>query len=176
MTEYREIITKSVVAKGRKYVKAKHTVQPPHKPSSILGCWIINHKYAAKKSGHKIEVNGSYELNVRYSHHHNTKTSVIIENVNYKDEINLRYRDNDVRNDHEVIVRVLQQPNCIEGEISDKGQYIVVHAEREIAAECVGEIKVCVAFTHEQPSDNDWEDYDLNEELKHINQNVFDHD
>ncbi|KIL50553.1 spore coat protein [Jeotgalibacillus alimentarius] len=172
MTEYREIITKSVVAKGRKYVKAKHIVQPPHKPSSILGCWIINHKYAAKKSGDKVEVKGSYELNVWYSHHHNTKTSVIIESVTYQDDISLRYRDKDIRDDHEVIARVLQQPNCLEAEIDEHGQHIIVHAEREIAAECVGETKVCVAFSRDQ-LDDDWDDYEIDEGLEHINTKVY---
>lgn len=48
MAEYREIITKAVVAKGRKFTQSNHTICPPHHPSSILGGWIINHKYEAK--------------------------------------------------------------------------------------------------------------------------------
>ena len=56
MAEYREIITKAVVAKGRKFTKSNHTIKPLHNPSSILGCWIINHTYEAEKIGKKVEV------------------------------------------------------------------------------------------------------------------------
>lgn len=50
MSEYREIITKAVVAKGRKFTQCTNTISPEKKPSSILGGWIINHKYDAEKS------------------------------------------------------------------------------------------------------------------------------
>jgi hypothetical protein len=50
MGEYREIITKAVVAKGRKFTQSNHTISPAHSPTSILGCWIINHKYNASFS------------------------------------------------------------------------------------------------------------------------------
>ena len=67
MGEYREIITKAVVAKGRKFTQSNHTISPAHQPTSILGCWIINHKYEAKKVGKKVEVKGYYDINVWYS-------------------------------------------------------------------------------------------------------------
>ena len=85
MAEYREIITKAVVAKGRKFTQSHHTICPPHNPSSILGCWIINHQYEAQKVGKKVEVHGSYDINVWYSHSDNTKTSVVTERVDYTD-------------------------------------------------------------------------------------------
>jgi len=113
MSEYREIITKSVVAKGRKFTQSHHTIHPPHRPTSILGCWIINHKYDAKKVGKKVEVCGTFDVNVWYSHHDNTKTSVVIENISYNDVIKLKYRDPDCYDDNEIIARVLQQPNCL---------------------------------------------------------------
>ncbi|TFE03418.1 outer spore coat protein CotE [Jeotgalibacillus sp. R-1-5s-1] len=171
MTEYREIITKSVVAKGRKYVQSNHTIHPPHKPSSILGCWIINHKYSAKKSGKSVEVSGSFDVNLWYSHHHNTKTSVLLESVSYNDVIKLKYRDDDYHNDSEIFARVIQQPNCIEASIPDDSHHIVVQVERETLAECVGETKVCVVF-HKDGLEDDWGE--LDDELEEINTHVFD--
>src|SRR5690625_6833579 len=47
--DYREIITKAVIGKGRKFTKENHSISPSHRPSSILGCWVINHLYNAKK-------------------------------------------------------------------------------------------------------------------------------
>ncbi|HZG71059.1 MAG TPA: outer spore coat protein CotE [Chondromyces sp.] len=168
MAEYREIITKSVVAKGRKFTQSHHTVVPPQHPSSILGCWIINHEYKARKVGGKVEIHGSYDINVWYSHHDNTKTSVVTEKVEYTDVIRLKYRDKDCFDDNEVFARVLQQPNCCEAVISPNGPKIVVHAEREFLVEVVGETKVCVTV-HPHEYEDDW-DYSLDdddfEELK----------
>ena len=162
MSEYREIITKSVVAKGRKFTQSHHTICPPHRPTSILGCWIINHKYDAKKIGKKVEVCGTFDINLWYSHHDNTKTSVVIENVSYKDVIKLKYRDPDCYDDNEIIARVLQQPNCLEASISENGTKVVVQVEREILVECVGETKMCVIF-HRDGRD-DWDDCDIDDD------------
>ncbi|WP_100330985.1 outer spore coat protein CotE [Bacillus xiapuensis] len=160
MAEFREIITKSVVAKGRKFTQTHHTICPPHHPSSILGCWIINHEYKAKKVAKRVEVYGTYEINVWYSHHDNTKTSVVTEKVEYKDVIKLKYRDEQCFEDNEVIARVQQQPNCCEAVISKNGHKIIVQAEREFLVEVVGETKICVAV-HPHDCEDDWDcDFD----------------
>ena len=43
MSNYKEIITKAVIGKGKKYFKNKYSVKSEVVPSTILGCWIINH-------------------------------------------------------------------------------------------------------------------------------------
>ncbi len=142
---YREIITKAVCGKGRKFTQATHAITPAHKPTSILGCWLINHEYKAKKDGDCVIVHGSYEANIWYSYSDNTKTEVATEKVTYHDEIPLHVRDkNCLSDDFEVIVRVLQQPNCLEATISPNGNKVIVQVERELAAEIIGETKVCV--------------------------------
>ncbi|MDZ5473396.1 outer spore coat protein CotE [Bacillus sp. 31A1R] len=158
MGEYREIITKAVVAKGRKFTQSNHTICPTHNPTSILGCWIINHKYEAKKVGKTVEVHGYYDVNVWYSFNDNTKTEVVTERVEYCDVIKLKYRDPDCLDDHDVIARVLQQPNCVEAVISPNGNKIIVHVEREFLVEVIGETKVCVAVHPGQCDcdDDDW--------------------
>ncbi|MFD1707671.1 outer spore coat protein CotE [Siminovitchia sediminis] len=160
MAEYKEIITKAVVAKGRKMTLSNHTINPPHYPSSILGCWIINHKYEARKVDNNVEVCGSFDINVWYSHHDNTKTSVVTEKVDYKDIVKLKYRDPNCLDDKMVTARALQQPNCVEAEVSKKGNKIVVKVEREFLVEVIGETKVCVAIYHDKCScdDDEWED------------------
>lgn len=107
MSEYREIITKAVVAKGRKFTQCTNTISPGEKPSSILGGWIINHKYDAEKIGKTVEIEGYYDINVWYSYADNTKTEVVTERVKYVDVIKLRYRDTNYLDDeHEVIAKV----------------------------------------------------------------------
>jgi spore coat protein E len=159
MGDYREIITKAVVAKGRKFTQSNHTISPAHQPSSILGCWIINHTYEAKKNGKSVEICGYYDINTWYSYSNNTRTEVVTERVEYRDVIKLKYRDPDCLDDQDVIARVLQQPNCIEAVISNNGDSIVVHVEREFIVEVIGETKVCVMVypeKREQDNDDDW--------------------
>lgn len=170
MGEYREIITKAVVAKGRKYTQSKHTICPDHDPSSILGCWIINHKYEAKKVGKTVEIKGTYDINVWYSYCDNTKTEVVTDRVSYEDVVKLKHRDPGSFDDQEVIARVLQQPNCCEAVISQSGNKIIVHVEREFLVEVIGETKVCVAVSPGKcaSKDDDW-GMDLDDEFKDIN-------
>ncbi len=158
MGEYREIITKAVVAKGRKFTQSNHTISPAHSPTSILGCWIINHKYNAKKVGKTVEIHGSYDINVWYSFNDNTKTEVVTERVQYTDVIKLKYRDHDCLDDNEICARVLQQPNCVEAVISPNGNRIIVHVEREFLVEVIGETKVCVLVSSDgcKDCDDDW--------------------
>ena len=163
MGEYREIITKAVVAKGKKFTQSNHAICPKHSPTSILGCWIINHKYEAKKVDKTVEICGHYDINVWHSFSDNTKTEVVTERVEYKDVIKLKYRDPDCLDDQEVVARVLQQPNCCECEISPNGSKIIVHVEREFLVEVIGETKVCVAVHHGK-CDCDDDDLGLDDE------------
>ena len=169
MAQFREIITKAVVASGRKSTKSNHSITPQFQPSSILGCWIINHKYEARKVGRTVEIIGSFDVNVWYSHHDNSKTSVATEKVDYKDVIKLKYRDPDCLDDRQISARVIQQPNCIEAVITKKGNKILVSTEREIAVDVIGETKVCVEV-HDNAcceSDDSYgsyeDDYDVDE-------------
>ncbi|MBU8907375.1 outer spore coat protein CotE [Desertibacillus haloalkaliphilus] len=174
---YREIITKAVCGKGRKFSQASHTIGPSHKPSSILGCWIINHRYEAEKKGDSVEVQGRYDINIWFSYNNNTKTEVATETVTYTDVVPLSSRDKNVLSDDlEVIARAVQQPNTLEATISPNGSTVVVQVEREFVVECIGETKVCVyvnpdgvmddfddeAIAEEVVDDEEFEDLDPN--------------
>lgn len=130
-------------------------LKPPHRPSSILGCWVINHTQQAKKVGTHVEVTGSYDVNVWYSHNDHSKTSVFTESIQYKDKIALHYRDEPTSAKEETIVTVLQHPNCMEASISDCGQKFSISIERELLVEMVGETKVSVTI-HPHSYDEEW--------------------
>lgn len=142
---YREIITKAVCGKGRKFSQGAHTIAPPHKPSSILGTWIINHKNKARKDDDCVIVEGSYDINIWYSYSSNTRTEVATETVTYKDVVPLSEQDENCDKFEEVNIRPLQEPNCLESNVSPNGHKIVVQAEREVVVEVIGETKVCVS-------------------------------
>lgn len=40
---YREIVTKAVIAKGKRVFTSENTVTATNQPSTVLGCWVINH-------------------------------------------------------------------------------------------------------------------------------------
>ncbi|SRR5690606_35322409 len=163
MGKKREVIVKAVVAKGRQLTQSTHTIRPSHTPSSVLGAWIINHAYEAKKKGKTVEIHGHYDINVWYSCNDNTKTDVATERVTYKDVIKLKYKDENAIEDKEVIAQVLQQPNCTDASISPNGNKIIVNAEREMQVEIIGETKVVVILADDGDDDDDW-DLDVDDE------------
>lgn len=176
--DYREIITKAVCGKGRKFSKENHSVEPLHRPSSILGCWVINHLYNAKKKSHDtVEINGSYDLNIWYSYNDNTKTEVVTERVSYCDKIPLSIRDDHcIGDDFDVIAKVVQQPNCLECKIENKGNKIVVEIEREFIVKIIGETKVYVRVDpkgHNFSDGDDWNVEVTDSELRDVNPNFL---
>src|SRR5690625_1551314 len=144
--DYREIITKAVCGKGKKFTEATHAISPSHKPTSILGCWVINHLYnAKKKSKDTVEINGSYDINIWYSYNDNTKTDVVTERVTYCDIVPLSVKDDKSINDeYDVIAKVVQQPNCLECKIAKQGKKVVVEVEREFVVHIIGETQLYV--------------------------------
>lgn len=156
----REIITKAVCGKGRKFSQATHTVIPPNRPSSILGAWIINHQYEAVKSGDGIEVVGTYDINIWYSYDKNSKTDVAKETVSYVELVSLSYLDSKHRsNTEEVSAQATQEPNCVEANVSSSGESVIIRVEREYQVEMVAETKVCVVVCDN--GCDDFEDKDI---------------
>ncbi|PTX58682.1 spore coat protein E [Melghirimyces profundicolus] len=156
----RQIITKAVTGKGRKFSQATHSIHPPDQISSILGAWIINHKYDAHRAGDVIEVTGSYDINMWFSFNQNTKTEVANHTVRYVEQVPLSYFDSNVREGTtEVSAVATQPPNCVEAAIAADGTCLV-RVEREFYVEMVGETKVCVAVCPGDCDDLDDKVYD----------------
>ena len=42
---FKEIVTKAVIGKGKKHFLNTYSLTPEVKPSTILGCWVINHTF-----------------------------------------------------------------------------------------------------------------------------------
>lgn len=52
----KEIVTKAIIGKSKKDYKNTYTVEVEKDPSTVLGCWIINHKFQAKEEGKTINL------------------------------------------------------------------------------------------------------------------------
>ena len=144
----REIYTKAVCGKGRKFSQVTNTVTPPHAPTSILGAWIINNQYEAVKSGDNVEVVGTYDINIWYSYNKNTKTDVAKETISYVEVVGLSYLDKQHKSvTAEVSALATQEPNCVEASVSSGGDSVVIRVEREFKVEMVAETKVWVVVS-----------------------------
>lgn len=169
MANYREIVTKAVVSKGKKTFTTSNSVSVNNNPSTILGCWVINHNFGGTKSDDKITINGSYDVNIWYSYDNDTKTDVVKETNTYSEIIKMRNRE-DVLGE-EVIVRSLRQPNCVKVDIDgNKINYVV---EKELGIELVGDIKVKVETnTEEDPWDEIVEE-DAEKDINSVDENFI---
>lgn len=157
MASYKEIVTKAIVGKGKKYFKNNYSIEASNKPSTVLGCWVINHKFKGYKSGEKIGVDGSYDVNIWYSYENDSKTTVINKQIKYNDLFNVKVKQNiDLTGDTDIIVRTLKQPTCSKVDILEDGN-ITFDIEKELGVEIVGETKMKIAIEEDEEP---WEEID----------------
>lgn len=160
MANYKEIVTKAVIGKGKKTFTNINRVTTDPTPTTILGCWVINHTFQGYKTNGKINIDGSYDVNIWYSYDNDTKTEVVRQTDNYHEVVNVKKReDSDLITNEEIIVRSLHQPSCIKAEVED-GK-IVYTIEKELGIELVGDTKVKIAIDEEEePWDDILDDVD----------------
>ena len=148
MSAYKEIVTKAVVGKGKKYYRNTYTVNTETKPNTVLGCWVINHKFSGSEVNGKIEIDGSFDVNLWYSYDNDTKTSVITKNITYKEVVSVNQRQTTDSSTKDIIVRSLKQPSCLSAK--EKDSTIVIEIEKELGVEIVGDTKVKIAIEEDE--------------------------
>ena len=157
MSNYKEIVTKAVIGKGKKTFTTTKEQVVENNPSTILGCWVINHNFKGERVNDSIVINGSYDVNIWYSYDNDTKTEVFKTQNNYQENVNIRRREDADNDNEEVIIRSLKQPNCVKVDI-DNGKIVYV-IEKELGIELVGDAKVKIAVDEaEEPWDEIVED------------------
>lgn len=172
MANYREIVTKAVIAKGKKTFTDDYVVSVNNRPSTILGCWVINHNFNGVKVNDEIRITGNYDVNIWYSYDNDTKTEVLKETREYTEVVRLRDRDEDTSGE-EIIVRSLKQPSCVKVDIVDDNIKYVI--EKELGIELVGDIKVKIeANSEEDPWEEILEEEKVEEEVNKIDEVVTD--
>ena len=162
MANYKEIVTKAVISKGKRLFSTNHSVEV-NNPSTILGCWVINHNFNGTKSGNKINITGSYDVNIWYSYDNDTKTDVIRETINM--------RESNVDGE-EIIVRSLKQPNCVKMDIDNNT--IKYTIEKELGIELVGDIKVKIDVNEEEDSWDDIVEDNVDREIDKVKEDYID--
>ncbi len=147
MPNYREIVTKAVIGKGKKKFISSNFIKAGNKPSTILGCWIINHDFQGTKIDNKIRINGKYDINIWYSYDNDTKTDVIKKEDTYEEIVKMHTRE-ETSDNEQIIIRSLSGPTCSKIEID--GENINYSVEKELGIELVGDIKVKIETNEEE--------------------------
>lgn len=172
MAIYKEIVTKAVIGKGKKDYSDTYTITPEIEPSTVLGCWIINHNFKGYPEDGKIIIEGSFDVNIWYSYNNDTKTNVINKKINYSDTSSIKAKDkSDITPDTEVIVRSLKQPTVSNVEIKDGN--IVFTIDKELGIEIIGDTKAKILVEEDEEP---WEiiGEDVDKQIDNINEDYID--
>lgn len=171
MSAYKEIVTKAIIGKGKEYYKNTYTIETENEPSTVLGCWVINHKFKGTDVGGKIVIDGSFDVNIWYSYNNDTKTTVITKKIKYSEAVMVNQKETNDSTNKDIIVRSLKQPNCVNAK--EDGKNILIDIEKELGIEIVGDTKVKVAVEEEEDPWDVIEDTEYTEEVdKEIDNNV----
>ena len=165
MNEIREIVTKAVIAKGKKTITLKEEIIPEFNTYSILGVWIINHQFDVIKQNDIVTVDGEFEVNIWYSQDENTKTNICRKKINYQKNIHTRQIVKDyIENSDDAIARIKKHPTCIDAKINDNK--ITLEIELELICEVIGETKMQVTvFTEPEVWDVDDFENEIDEDF-----------
>ena len=137
---YKEIVTKAIIAKGKKNSTNNYTLQTEETPNTILGCWVINHTFNGTNLGNKVLVNGNFDVNVWYSYDNDSKTAVSTQKFSYTDTMKMNV--DEASGSNEVIVKSIQQPTV--SDVSIKDGIVNLNITKKLGIEIVGDTKIKV--------------------------------
>lgn len=149
MSNFKEIVTKAVIGKAKKTSVSEYSLQPEQKPDTVLGCWVINHKFSGENNGGSVLLNGLFDVNVWYSYDNDTKTAVSTQTFNYTDKMPVHLKDNStLTGNEEIIVRSLKQPT-VTNVVAEDG-IVRLNVEKELGVEVVGDTKIKVSIEEDE--------------------------
>lgn len=171
LANYKEIVTKAVLGKGKKTFSHTYSVVPSCPASTVLGCWVINHTFQGVQTGDKITINGSFDVNIWYSCENDTSTEVIKERQSYQEVVTVRAKSSADSETEDIIVRSLQQPTCVETRLEDGKIFYTI--EKELGVELVGDTKVKIQVDEdEEPWDSLDEEENKEDTFTQIDEDV----
>ena len=171
LSAFKEIVTKAVIGKGKKYYKNAYTIETEHIPTTVLGCWVINHSFKGTDVVGKIVINGSFDVNLWYSYDNDTKTTVITKKITYSEAVMVRQKETTDATTKDIIVRSLKQPSCINSK--ENGKTISIEIEKELGIEVVGDTKIKVPIEEEEDPWDLIDDEEYNDNVsREIDKNV----
>ena len=165
MASFKEIVTKAVIGKGKKYFKNNYSVEAKE-ATNVLGCWVINHKFKGYKTKDKIGVDGTYDVNIWYSYDNDSKTAVINKTISYNDLFSVKIKE-DIDTDTDIIVKTLKQPTC--SSVNIENGVINFDIEKELGVEIVGETKIKIGV---EDDEEPWDEIVDEETVEDIDESI----
>ena len=161
MANYREIVTKTVLGKVKKSFTNHYSLTPEEKPTTILGCWVINHKFDGEQENKKVRIKGTSDINIWYAYDNDTKTLVSKQTISYDELLNAPKKiESNITDNSDIIVTSLKAPTCTKVDIVEGN--IEYDIEKELGIEVVGDSKVRIEVND---NEDEWEDLtETNEE------------
>ncbi len=156
---FKEIVTKAVIGKGKKYFKNNYNLLAEHNANTILGCWVINHKFKGSVVGEKVVIDGDFDINIWYSYDDDQKTAVASKNIPYTETVSIKTKSGTSINGSDIIVRSLKQPSC--SNVTAKDDVIEFDIEKELGIEVVNDAKVKIAI---EDDEDPWDTIEDDEE------------
>ena len=149
----KNIITKTVIGKGKKEFKNKYKITCEQKPTKVLGCWVINHKHKGQVlPDDQIKINGSYDINLWYSYDLDSKTNVASKSSSYEETLNIPFDvDQDLTKEVEVLVRNLSEPTCTDIDIKENSVKVII--EKTLGIEVISDCEHTIETIND---DNNW--------------------
>ena len=149
MASFKEIVTKAIIGKAKKTSVNAFSITPELKPDTILGCWVINHRFNGVNNGGIVNIDGTFDVNVWYSYDNDTRTAVSTQTFNYQDRMPVHLKDNaTLTNNEEIIVRSLKQPTVTNVSVADG--VVKLNVEKELGVEVVGDTKIKVSIEEDE--------------------------
>ena len=171
MSNYKEIVTKTIIGKGKKHFKNIYTLTSEYDVDTVLGCWVINHNFKGFNNNGKVEIRGSFDVNIWYSYENNTKTNVINRNITYDEIVALKVKDDTNLDDNsEIIIRSLKGPECTNVNVSAGNiEYVI---EKDLGIEIIGEDKVKILVEEDEDDYEEIPDEISDDEIDEIVDNI----
>lgn len=161
MAEYREILAKTVVGRGRKNKITSHSFSCENEVSKTLGCWIINHQYEPYIINDElVRIEGSFDVHIWYSYNKDLETGLLKKTIQYKEDVDFKMKPGErLGLNNELKGFMVKYPSCIN--MTLKGNKIEIEVEKDFVIDAIGETKLKV-----QISKNANEEWLLEEEIE----------
>jgi spore coat protein E len=159
MIQYKEIVTKAVIGKGKKTFRNNYKLAIEDDVDTVLGCWVINHNLNGRNDKGRVLIRGSFDVNIWYSYDGNTKTNVATKRVTYEEKVTIKLKEESTLTDNsEIIIRNLKNPSCVDVSVTENVIHYII--EKELGIEIIGDTKVKIAI------ETDEDDYDIIEDVQ----------
>lgn len=139
---YREILTKAIIAKGKKEIVNKNKVTISHDISKVLGCWVINHKYNIYSKEQKIYINGCYDAFFWYGYDNDTNCGLERKTFDYNIDVPYTFTQEEITIDESTIIKekITKVPTCIS--MTHENNTMTIEVQINYDIDIIGETKL----------------------------------